>query len=264
MTVQERSTFEKAALQENFPQLIVSWRNIRGEMEKGPFHLLWQLIETYKVDICNVSLQQITVDFLAFLEKVQELRLELASSFVLMAARMLFYKSRALLPDPDQWFDQEEDRLPAQLVQQLLEYRRFQMAAERLRDLEDTASGLYSSSKSAMQTGEEWFELTPVDLLAAYLSVIEQLDEEAENDPLVIFSEKDSVQEKIFYIEQRLQKENSFTFTTLMREQEGRGRGAVITLFLALLELSHQKIIVLRQKIGFNEIHILKKSTLVK
>ena len=122
----------------------VSWVNSEGEPEEGPLTLLWQLIESYRVDIFEISLIKITEDFLKFITSMESIRVEVASSFAVMASRLLYYKSKALLPDPGFEDNDTEPRLPPELIQQLLEYRRFQNAADRFRELEDITSGMFT------------------------------------------------------------------------------------------------------------------------
>ncbi len=69
--------------------------------------MLWELIESYRVDIFDVTLNRITQDFLDFIRRAEELHIELASSFAMMASRLLYYKSKALLPDPG--FEEAEE-----------------------------------------------------------------------------------------------------------------------------------------------------------
>ena len=155
----------------------VSWLNSDGEPEQGPMYVLWELIESYKVDIFEVSLHRITEDFLNFLRRAGELQVELASSFTVMASRLLYYKSRALLPDPGFEESDEESRLPPELVQQLLEYRKFQFAAERLGDLDETSAGMLTRKTGLVpDTGSaetnEWLDASLVDLIQAYSNVL--------------------------------------------------------------------------------------------
>lgn len=249
---------------------LVSWVNGQGEREEGPLSLLWQLIESYRIDIFDISLLRITQDFLEFLNAAKDLRLELASSFSVMAARLLFYKSRALLPDPG--FDEPdtEDRLPPELIQQLLEYRKFQLAADRFQDLVEITSGMLTRQmepepESAPGDSEEgWIDVSLLDLVKAYQAVLERVERDGqEEEGYTVSADEYSVADKIAMIRTLLESSISFGFEDLFPNPEQMRRGEVISTFLALLELVRASEIIIRQRETFGEIHIFKKTVSV-
>ena len=247
----------------------VRWTNVQtGEPEEGPLYVLWDLIESYRVDIFEVSLLRITEDFVHFLKSALDLQMELASSFAVMASRLLYYKSRALLPDPGFEESDDEPRLPPELVQQLLEYRKFQMAAEKLRDLDEVAGGLLARDTGMVPElggdSGEWLDVSVVDMIQAYSRLLRRLDE-VENGPegMELATEQFSVEDKIEYLRSLLLEAQSFSFDELFENVENMQRVELIATFLALLELSRVGEIVLRQKRNFGEIRIFKKSVLV-
>ncbi|MEQ9366205.1 MAG: segregation/condensation protein A [Leptospirales bacterium] len=249
----------------------VSWLNSDGEPEQGPMYVLWELIESYKVDIFEVSLHRITEDFLNFLQRAGELQVELASSFTVMASRLLYYKSRALLPDPGFEESDDETRLPPELVQQLLEYRKFQFAAERLGDLDETSAGMLTRKTGLVpDTGSadanEWLDVSLVDLIQAYSNVLNRANasEEDEEDQYEVEMEEYSVEDKIVYLRGLLVDASSFAFEELFENIQEMSRVEIVATFLALLELTRQGEIILRQKVNFGEIRIFKKSVLVR
>ena len=247
---------------------VVSWRSPEGDEEHGPLQVLWQLIESYRIDIFDVSLNQITDDFMSFMTHGRDLRLEHASSFTVMAARLLFHKSRALLPDPG--FDEPEEvpRLPPELIQQLLEYRKFQMAAEKIRDIDEMASGMFPRRAGLVSTdnGEaDWLDVSLVDLIKAYAEVLQRAGAETPTDSAMLVSmEEFSVESKIASIRELLTDSVSFAFFDLFREAETMSRYEIIAVFLALLELTKLGEIVLRQKHTFDEITVFRKSAVIR
>lgn len=253
---------------DNFP---VSWMNSDGEPEQGPMYVLWELIESYRVDIFEVSLHRITQDFLNFLQRAGELQVELASSFTVMASRLLYYKSRALLPDPGFEDSDEETRLPPELVQQLLEYRKFQFAAERLGELDETSAGMLTRKTGLVpDTGSadanEWLDVSLVDLIQAYSNVLNRAsaqDGSDEEDHYEVEMEEYSVEDKIVYLRGLLVDAQSFAFEELFENIQEMSKVEIVVTFLALLELTRQGEIILRQKVNFGEIRIFKKSVLV-
>lgn len=247
-----------ASPSEEVAGFLVSWVGPDGE-EKGPLTLLWDLIESYRIDIFDVSLFKITEDFMSYM-KSAGLTLEQASSFTVMAARLLYYKSRALLPDPG--FEEEtEDRLPPELIQQLLEYRKFQFASDKLRDLEEITSGMMRRRVTDEVTGEEYFEASLSDLVHAYTMVLARIKQEHEEPALYhIRIAEVSVEEKVAHIRQIFESAVSCLFTDLLVDLEQRGSGEVIATFLGILELTKLGEIVLRQKVNFGQIEVHKKS----
>lgn len=249
----------------------VSWTNSDGEPEQGPLYVLWELIESYRVDIFEVSLHRITQDFLQFLQLATELQVELASSFTVMASRLLYYKSRALLPDPGFEDNDDEARLPPELVQQLLEYRKFQFAAERLGELDEVTAGMFTRKTGLVpdagsDDSNEWLDVSLVDLIQAYSNVLQRAKGEEENDDdgYEIEMEEHSVEDKIAYLRGLLVDAQSFAFDELFERVTEMSKLEIVATFLALLELTRQGEIILRQKVNFGEIRIFKKSVLVR
>lgn len=236
---------------------LVSWQGPEGE-EEGPLSLLWDLIESYRIDIFDVSLVKITQDFLSYMRSAS-LTLEAASSFAVMAARLLFYKSRALLPDPG--FEEEaEDRLPPELIQQLLEYRKFQFASEKLKDLEQITSGMMRR-RVVDEFGEEWFEASLGDLVQAFSMVLTRLKAEHPELPLYqVQLNEVNVEEKMNYLRELMQTAVSCLFTDILVDAARKGPGEIIASFLAILELTKLGEIILRQKANFAPIEIHRKS----
>lgn len=246
---------------------VVSWTGPEGDEEHGPLQVLWSLIEAYRIDIFDVSLNKITDDFVSFMAHSTELRLEQASAFTVMAARLLFHKSRALLPDPG--FDEpdEEPRLPPELIQQLLEYRKFQMAAEKLQEVDQISAGMFvrQAGVAARDTDQQWLDVTLVDLIRAYAEVLKRVEEQPDEEhEFLISMEEYSVEDKIAEIRALLSDAVSFSFFDLFAQAEQMSRLEIIAVFLALLELTKLGEIILRQKVTFDEIHVFRKSEVVR
>jgi segregation and condensation protein A len=261
-----------APVRDPLDNFAVSWTNADGEPEQGPLYVLWELIESYRVDIFEVSLLRITEDFLEFLKRADELQIELASSFAVMASRLLYYKSRALLPDPGFEESDDEARLPPELVQQLLEYRKFQFAAERLGELDETTAGMLVRKTGLVpHTGSddsnEWLDVSLIDLIQAYANLLQRTraaGEETEEDRYEVQMEEHSVEDKIEYLRGLLVDAQSFAFNELFENVSEMSRIEIVATFLALLELTRQGEIILRQKVNFGEIRVFKKSVLVR
>ncbi|MBX7056950.1 MAG: segregation/condensation protein A [Leptospirales bacterium] len=265
---QQSSGEDAERIPEPLDQFQVSWTDPEGEPHHGPLSVLWKLIESYRIDIFEVSLLRISEDFLEFLSRASELQIELASSFAVMASQLLFYKSRALLPDPGFEDAEEEPRLPPELVQQLLEYRRFQLAADRLREMDNLAAGMLtrppSPAATAAAEGNEWLEVSINDLIQAYSNMLRRLQEgAAEERRFEIQLEEVSVEDRIEALRELFKTAQELSFDELFESVERMNRAEIIATFLALLELTRMREIVIRQRVNFGEIRIFKRSALV-
>ena len=254
----------------------VVWQNKEGVLERGPLQILWELIESYKVDILNVSLERLTKDFLIYLNQCKNLSLENAAAFMHTASRLLYYKSKSLLPVEQDFENDEEDytRLPKELVQQLLEYRKFQNAALKLQEYESISNSMYvkpfleNSNKEVKELSKnniEYIDLNLNDLIIVYSKLLQRIskEEEQNKEKLSYELEQYTVEEKCKYLEDLLETVDSFIFEELFEDPKQIKIPELIASFLALLELTRKHKIILRQKSNFDEIHIFKKETLL-
>ena len=250
-------------------QFFVFWRNEEGGTERGPLHVLWQMIESYQIDIFDISLERLTEDFLDFLEERKKLRIDIAASFMHMAARLIYYKSKALLPTSEFMEQEEENRLPKELVQQLLEYRKYQTAAGKLRAIEEVSSGMQSreakleleNTQSEIQQEEIQLDLNLTDLIVLYARLLKRTDGNKKEN-LIYDLEEYSVEDQIDYLNGLLEKLDSFRFEEIFENPDFKQIkiGELVAVFLALLELTLQGKIIIRQKCAFGEIRIQKRN----
>ena len=253
-------------------QFFVSWRNGEGALERGPLQVLWDLIEAYQIDIFDVSLERLTEDFLQFIEHNKALELNLAASFMSMAARLIYYKSRALLPNLEFEESEEEHRLPPELVQQLLEYRKYQAAARKLGFLDEVSGGMYTrkaelplqQEKKTKQESNEYLDLNLTDMIILYSRFLKRAEAQKQKEENLSYElENYNVAEQIAYLETLLENVDSFRFEEIFEDPKRIKKGELITSFLALLELTKQAKIIIRQRKNFGEIRIFKQTVLV-
>jgi segregation and condensation protein A len=229
---------------------------VKLEVFEGPLDLLWYLIKQDEIDIYDISLERITSQYLEYLQAFKELNIELAGEFIVMAANLIYLKSRSLLPrdqqPPEEDAGEEDPRW--ELIRQLIEYKKFKEAAAELnlRALEQERIFVREPGLSAGQEPLRLGEVGIFQLISAFQTVIKRI--EARQDVQEIFSERFSVSEKIDSILQRVASGNRLRFSDLFGAAASRIE--VVVTFLALLELIRLKQVRAVQKNVFEEIEI--------
>ena len=170
----------------------VAFSTRAGSEQKGPLAILWTLIESYQVDIFSVSLSRITHDFIGYMEQTP-ISLEEQADFTHTAARLLFYKSRLLLPNAVIGEDTPPDTLPYELVEQLLEYKKMQAAALEMRQLEERAQ-LRLTREAGWGHFEQDGDYLEVDLLSFLRTFRDFLEREEKSRPMQIHDETITVE----------------------------------------------------------------------
>ncbi|HEX8949693.1 MAG TPA: segregation/condensation protein A [Dissulfurispiraceae bacterium] len=213
---------------------------------EGPLDLLLHLIKQDKIDIYDIPIAQITRQYLEYIEIMKELNLEIASEFLVMAATLIFIKSRMLLP-PDETIEAEAQEDPrAGLVQRLLEYQAFKEASAVLRGREDVwANNIFTrepeeEGETASEPEPHLFEVNLFDLMGALQKILKKAPPEA----IRITRETLTVKDKIAMIIERMESEHTLRFEDLFAPREGASgepgfltRVEIIVTFLALLEI---------------------------
>lgn len=231
---------------------------IRLPVFEGPLDLLLFLIRKNEVDIYDIPIMAVTDQYLEVIHQMDTLNLEVAGDFFVMAATLMYIKSRLLLPKKDQGAEVEdendEDIDPRwELVQQLLEYRRVKEASSSLQELIEKANDLISRNPSKIETEPLSRPLQPVDridLWNTFNQVLRRLTERMTVGE--IHDDTVTVSERMEFILERLKKSKAFTFTSIFPERPSLP--LVVASFLALLELARLNQIVLEQVDNFSEI----------
>jgi segregation and condensation protein A len=211
---------------------------------EGPFDLLLFFIARDELDIYDIPIAKITNDFLAYLGTMKQLNIDLASEFVLMAATLMRIKSRMLLPRPD--LDEQGEAIDPrkELVDRLLEYRRFKDILEDLQGLETLQQARYERGnilqELQIQTEKiladaELEHLTLFRILKAYEQVMLRFKFQNAKIVHTVVHHNYSMEERHEYLNARLQKEGQLDFVQIFEDCENRLH-AIFT-FLALLEM---------------------------
>ncbi|WP_182187895.1 segregation and condensation protein A [Pectinatus frisingensis] len=224
---------------------------------EGPLDLLLHLIEKNKIDIYDIPIAVLTDQYLTYLDQFREFNIDVASEFLLMAATLLQIKSRILLPEQPNIADEDEiDEDPRQeLVQRLLEYRRFKEVSSVLDKMSITQGHIFYRATDLPPIQHLPPENLDVNLLwQAFQNVIEgQL---SQNNIQKVARDKFSVQDKMLFILTLLQKtaKKAILFTAAFAIDSTKGE--MIVSFLAVLELAKLKRINIKQALSFSPIYI--------
>lgn len=233
---------------------------------EGPLDLLLHLIEKNKVNIYDIPIVEITNQYLDYVAQMQRQDMDTMSEFLVMAATLIKIKAKMLLPKEEK--PEEEAADPRQeLVDRLIEYKKYKYAAQELKDMEvDAARSLYKRKKLPKEVTEYHEEIDPMELvkdidLAKLNAIFQDVMKKMSNkvDPVRskfgrIEKEKISVDEKMTLIREQLRGLQGINFRTLLEAQASKFD--VVVTFLAVLELMKVGSITVRQQEHFGEIYI--------
>lgn len=227
------------------------------ETFEGPLDLLLYLIKKDNFDILDIPIAEITRQYLQYIELMQQLELELAGEYLLMAAMLAEIKSRLLLPKPVNEEAAEEGDPRAELVRRLQEYERFRVAANNLDQLPRLERDIFIATVDLPAMPQEPIkpELDLKDILLALQAVLERAKLFAQHH---VSAEVLSIRERMSIVLSRLNSHEFTEFTRFFTKQEG-SMGVTVSL-IAILELIRQSTIEIVQSQPFGPIYIKVKS----
>ena len=237
---------------------------VKLEVFEGPLDLLLYLIKKEEVDIYDIPIERITNQYMEYLSLMQLLNLEVAGEFLVMAATLMYIKSRMLLPVDQQVTDTEteEGEDPRwELIRQLVEYKKFKDAASQLAKREDEQSRIFPRRVGedvgiAVDPAQPLAEVSIFDLINAFSAVLKKAN--AREEFREIIEESFTVSDKIEEILYTLRDRAEVMFSELFAAAESRTE--VVVMFLAMLELIRMKRLKVQQSEAFGEIKVLKVS----
>src|SRR5205809_3455411 len=235
---------------------------VKLEVFEGPLDIRLYLIKQDEIDIYDISIERITRQYLEYLQAFKELNIELAGEFIVMAANLIYLKSRSLLPVDQQPPEEDaaEDDPRWDLIRQLIEYKKFKEAAAELHLRELAQQRIFAREGGSTPATEGPLRLGEVgifQLINAFQIVIKRVEER--QDLQEIFGERFSVSDKIDKILQRVAAGASVRFSDLFDAVVSRVE--VVVTFLALLELIRLRQIRAIQKSIFEDIEIAAAAT---
>lgn len=213
---------------------------------EGPLDLLLFFIKRDELDIYDIPISYITKQFLEYLNLMEELDLDVASEFILMASMLMSIKAKMMLPqeDTDEELDEHDPRY--ELVQQLLEYKRYKEMAGKMEDIAEEAQkrhfrGYYESDQvnkqSGQASGEALQDVTMFDLMSAFKKVLADIKKQ---DAIHRVEKIEfTIEEQTEYVLDRLQESGRTSFRTMCMELKNRTQ--IVVTFLAILEMLKER-----------------------
>ncbi|BAN69150.1 segregation and condensation protein A [endosymbiont of unidentified scaly snail isolate Monju] len=220
---------------------------------EGPLDLLLYLIRRQNLDILDIPIAEITVQYIQYIEMMHELRFELAAEYLVMAAMLAEIKSRMLLPRVHTEDEEEGEDPRAELIRRLQEYERYKQAAEDIHGLPQVGRDVFTVKVEVphKQLEQKPPEVDLREVLLALKDVLHRADmfssHQIQREPL-------SLRERMSRVLDQVNSEGFTAFTDLFDLAEGRP-GVVVT-FMAVLELIKQQLIELVQAESFAPIHV--------
>ena len=227
------------------------------EAFEGPLDLLLYLIRRQNIDVLDIPIAEITLQYVEYIDLMKELQLELAGEYLLMAAMLAEIKSRMLLPRPISDDDEEEDPR-AELVRRLQEYERFKKAAEDLSELPRLERDTFVANVDAPERKvvDKLPDVTLKELLLAFHGVLRRAEMfsnlHLQREPL-------SVRQRMSEILVRVKTNTFSSFADLFDAEDGR-LGVAVT-FVAILELLRESTIEVVQAEAYAPLHIRAASS---
>ncbi len=225
---------------------------------EGPLDLLLHLIKESNINICDINIVEITEQYLNFIEKEQNLNLNIASEYLIMAAELIEIKSKMLLPKQEKNIDEETD-IKENLINKLIEYNKYKGIIPQLKELNNERNTIYTKSPENL----DYLEKEKVNNESSELHILldafnKFLNEQKDNEPL-----KTTVTKKEYSIEKRnkeikniLRKKNIINFIELF---DTISKEYIVITFLSILDLAKKNEIIIEQDKNFKNI-ILKNN----
>lgn len=236
--------------------------HVKLQVYDGPLDLLLDLIKKNEMNIYDIPIAEITQKYLDYLEEMKQLDLEVAGEFIVMAATLIYIKSKMLLPTEKDTEENEGDDPRAELVRKLLEYQAFKEAAKELGILQTERGKMFTRQITDYYLGEikpedagiDTFSANFFDLVVAFQNVLSKKERER---PHEVFEEVISIEEKMIEIQSFLLERKKLKFSELFPTNWSRNE--LVATFLAILEIVRTRFARVFQDELFGEIVIEKR-----
>lgn len=234
--------------------------NVQLKVYEGPLDLLYDMISKQKIDIKDISIIDITKQYINYITALEKMDLEVASEFITMASKLLEIKSRYLLYKQKDNNEVEDPRL--ELMEKLEEYKKFKLASQDLKDNITYVDDLYYRKKEEIII-DDTMDLDDISIdaiknILPYILKVKSEDNKPQKDEKlekIVRGRIVPVEEKIAYIREIISRDNEVSFIKII---ENVDKDEVIATFLSVLELIKSREIVVYQDLFFDDILIKK------
>jgi len=227
---------------------------VKTQQFEGPLHLLLELIEKQKLDITKISLAEVADDFLAYVDRKENVSLTNLSEFLLIASQMILIKSKALLPLFE--FTQEEEEEIEDLEERLKEYRKFKKASQRLGELWDSPNISFARQEEKIKPiGFVNPHIKAKELKEIFEGILQEIPTKQELAEEVM-EEVVSLEDKIKSLKKTLEQRSKITFNETFNKMADKVE--IIVSFLAVLEMIKQQTIRVSQEKNFAKITMME------
>jgi len=225
---------------------------------EGPLDLLLHLIKQSNIDIYDIEISEITKQYLEYINKMEELNINVASSYIVMAAELMEIKSKSLLPQKEEEnTDNEEEISKENLINKLIEYKKYKEMTSSFKEMETLRQNIYVKSPEKLTNYLDNVivnegDVTVDDLVDAFKKFLDRKNLEK---PITtkITNKEYSVKERKNNIKKILLEKKKVMFNELFDEYN---TGYIIVTFLSILEMTKEKEIIIKQDNNFSDISI--------
>lgn len=232
---------------------------------EGPLDLLCHLIDKNKMDIYDIKINEIADQYIEYLNQMEEMNLDIASEFIMMASTLIYLKSKSLLPKQE---EAEEELTEEELIQRIIEYKKYKEIIKKLKVNYEENSKFFLGNQEQIELPKKRIEKEyDKDLIPnLYKTLLEKNEEKinknAENIEKIAITDNYTVTSKVKEMFKALIKNNKFVFNKLFSLKE-HNKQEVVTAFSGLLEMSKRDKVNTKQEDLFEDIIVEKKKKIV-
>lgn len=225
---------------------------------EGPMDLLLHLIKKHDMDIFDISIEEITKQYLNFINEMEEMNLNIASEYLIMAAELLEIKSSILLPKKEVEDDEEIEDPRENLIERLIEYKKYKEITSEFKDLEENRKNYFTKGVEDLneyRDNDTPLDLGDIDLNALLEAFSKFLVRKEDEKPLntKISRKEYSVEDRCNEIRTILKKKKNMNFDELFEEYR---KDYVVVTFLSILSLAKSNEVTIKQDDNFDRIYL--------
>ncbi len=244
----------------NLLTLETSKYKVKIDNFEGPLDLLCYLIDKNKIDICDIKISEITDQYISYLNEMEELNLEIASEFLVMASTLLYLKSKTLLPNV---VEEEKELTEEELLRRIIEYKKYKEITQKLKEIMIQNEKKVFKNPEVIELPKQQLEenYTKEQISEMYKSLIERnsqkINQNAQNIQKIAITDTYTVESKVKVMFKELIRKKKFIFNKLFSLKKCNNQ-EVVTAFTGLLELSRRSKVITNQQELFGDITVEK------